>query len=324
MPAFTYRHIKDLYPKFWSKSVEVVKAISAEIGLQAPSTNEEKQASPVAVVKVTDWLTRVTLDIIGDTGMGYEFNTIKDPNNKLAVTYRELFAPSRQAKIIAMLSLFLGETFVHLLPVKRNGDILKSSRTIRGASRELIKRRQKTLNETGKLAEKDIISVALQSGGISEDNLVDQVMTFLVAGHETTSTAMAWALVALSRHPDIQIRLRNDIRATLPAIDDADTPLTAELIDSIPYLHAVCNEVLRVYPPVLMTKRVAAINTTILDQPVPKGTEILISPCAINLSTEQWGPDAAEFKPERWMGPGRANSGGAESNFSLLTFLHGL
>lgn len=49
----------------------------------------------------------------------------------------------------------------------------------------------------------------------------------------------------------------------------------------------------------------------------------LVAPFAVNVSSALWGDDAQEFKPERWMAPGQAGKGGADSNYSFLTFLHG-
>jgi len=95
-------------------------------------------------------------------------------------------------------------------------------------------------------------------------------------------------------------------------------------IDQLPYLNAVCNEVLRYCPPSPMTWReVANHGTTLVGQPIPKGTRIALVPWAINRDPAHWGPDAGTFNPERWMGPGRANSGGAKSNYAFITFLHG-
>jgi cytochrome P450 len=73
------------------------------------------------------------------------------------------------------------------------------------------------------------------------------------------------------------------------------------------------------------TLREAACDTSINGQFVPKGTIIILSPWAVNTSTHLWGSDALEFKPERWLDKdGKANNkGGADSNFSFLTFLHG-
>ena len=72
--------------------------------------------------------------------------------------------------------------------------------------------------------------------------------------------------------------------------------------------------------------RVADRDTTIQNEHIPKGTTIILCPSAINTSTALWGEDAMEFKPERWLNvsDGKANSrGGADSNYSFLTFLHG-
>jgi cytochrome P450 len=64
-------------------------------------------------------------------------------------------------------------------------------------------------------------------------------------------------------------------------------------------------------------------DATILGTMVPANTAVIVSPWAINVSKELWGEDALKFNPDRWMGPGRANTGGADSNYSFLTFLHG-
>jgi cytochrome P450 len=90
-------------------------------------------------------------------------------------------------------------------------------------------------------------------------------------------------------------------------------------------LHAVCTEILRLWSPVTLTMRAAANDATLADQFIPKGTTVIIAPWAINTSTTLWGPDALEFKPERWLDvDGTSNNrGGADSNYSFLTFLHG-
>jgi cytochrome P450 len=94
----------------------------------------------------------------------------------------------------------------------------------------------------------------------------------------------------------------------------------------MPYLNCVCNEVLRLFPPVPLTSRVAVRDTTVCGHFIPSGTMFWIVPWAINRSPKLWGPDAEDFVPERWMDTttGRATmNGGAESNYSFLTFLHG-
>lgn len=94
----------------------------------------------------------------------------------------------------------------------------------------------------------------------------------------------------------------------------------------MPYLNAVCNETLRMFPTIPSTVRMAVRDTSINGQFIPKGTLFFIVPWATNRDPHLWGPDSEQFRPERWIDPetGRAtNMGGADSNYCFLTFLHG-
>ena len=204
-----------------------------------------------------------------------------------------------------------------------NSNIVEAIQVIKRVCRQLIQQKQEKLDRKEKRVDVDILSVALESGGFSEEGLVNQMMTFLAAGHETTATTLTWVTYALCLHPEIQTRLREEIRANLTSISDDSTTVTSEMLDKLHYLHAVCKETLRLYSPVPLTMRETPKNTTILNQYVPKGTKIVMALSATNTSTELWGPDAAEFNPERWLGPGKANSGSASSNYAFMTFLHG-
>jgi cytochrome P450 len=166
----------------------------------------------------------------------------------------------------------------------------------------------------------DIISVALESGAFTDEKLVDNMMTFLAAGHETTASSFTWAIYLLCQNPKVQTKLREAIHASIPSLSDS---IDHVKLDGISYLRAVCNEVLRVYAPVPMTLRDTPHDTTILGQVVPRATRVIIAPWAINHNKQLWGEDAEEFNPDRWMAPGQANSGGAVSNYAFITFLHG-
>ena len=320
-PAFAFRHVKDLYPSFWSKSCELVRAIQS--ATKAESKEQVTDNQPAPVVEIGQWTSRATLDIIGAAGMGHDFKTIENPDAEILSTYRKVFQPSGQAKFLGILSLFVPFWMIRILPLQRNDDIRTAAAVIRRVCRQLIQQKQATLGQGEKSSGKDIISVALESKAFSEDNLVDQMMTFLAAGHETTATAMIWAVLALCRNPEYQKRLREEVRKHLPSTNDDSIPVTSEILDKLPFLHAVCNEVLRMYAPVPISLREAANDTSIQGHYIPAGTRVIVAIKAVNMSKALWGPDVAQFNPDRWMGPGRANNGGAESNYSYLTFLHG-
>lgn len=322
LPAFAYRHIKDLYPVFWDKSIEIVAALTKQV--KTDSAEKGKLGEWDASFEVGEWSSRVTLDIIGIASMGYDFGSVRDPDAELSRTYKKVLQTSKQAQILGILSLFLPTWLVHSLPVKRNGEEDEAAKIVRATCKKIIQAKKEKL-EKRELVDVDILSVALESGCFTDDNLVDQLMTFLVAGHETTATAMIWGIYLLCLHPEIQTRLRAEIRENLPSLDSG-TPITSHQIDSMTYLSAVCNEVLRYYPPVPLIPRIAAHDTTILGNFVPKGTRVMLCPWATNRDATLWGDDAAKFNPERWMpSPTNPNhaSGGTASNYAFLTFLHG-
>lgn len=101
MPAFQYRHVKDLYAIFWSQSRDMFEAVT-KIG------NEKEPAQYVddgPVVEMDSWINHATHDIIGLAGMGQDFNSLPDRNTKLNRTYQNIFrsqsAPSALLLVIS-------------------------------------------------------------------------------------------------------------------------------------------------------------------------------------------------------------------------------
>ena len=209
-----------------------------------------------------------------------------------------------------------------------------ASQTIRNRCLSLIASKKSTLSSTGLPQSKDILSVALSSGAFTDRDLVEQVMTFLIAGHETTAAALAWAIYRLCLHPRYQAQLRHEVRANSIHNDDGSVNVA---LDNCVLLQGFCTEILRLYPPIPLTLRMAARDTSIQNHFIPKDTVIILSPWAVNTSTELWGRDAQEFKPERWLHEPKVitseisneieNGGkggeGVNTAYRFLTFLHG-
>ncbi|KAF5674665.1 cytochrome P450 monooxygenase [Fusarium circinatum] len=312
LPALAFRHIKVLYPIFWAKSVEMANSIEYQ------RQNGSKQVT----IQVSDWAGRATLDIIGLAVMGRDFNSVQNPNTEFHLVYKKLnMKPNMWTRLLILLSLLtFGFKMFFRLPTKWNRDSKQAANYIRRYARKVVQDTKARLTK-GDHDHKDIASLLMSSGMFSEKNLVDQIITFLVAGHETTAASLQWAVYALCIHPEAQARLRDEVCSQL--ISQSGQTINAQAIDSLPYLNAFCNEVLRFYPPVPSTVREAGVDTSLAGTFIPKGTTLLILAGVTNLEETHWGADAMEFRPERWLARGRANSGGADSNYANLTFLAG-
>lgn len=121
----------------------------------------------------------------------------------------------------------------------------------------------------------------------------------------------------LAKHQDIQERLRAEAQSFL-AVNESG--MTTDGLEQMQYLNAVCMEVLRYWPIVPDSTRVAICDTMIGTTMIPKGTNIDILPLLLNKSEELWGPDAEVFNPDRWL---KQSDGGAKSLYGFMTFLHG-
>lgn len=147
--------------------------------------------------------------------------------------------------------------------------------------------------------------------------------------HDTTAPALTWACYLLAVDQERQDTLRQEIQDALAGTQlDSDVGDIGSILERLPFLNGVLNETLRLYPTVPVTIRTAIRDTSLGEQHIPQGTEVLISPWVINRSKDFWGPDADAFKPERWINNGQSDEDEdgtpkAGSNYYFMTFLHG-
>ncbi|KAI4865035.1 cytochrome P450 [Hypoxylon rubiginosum] len=310
LPAFAVPHIKQLTHIFWDKALEMVGCIEDEL-----------KSNPQAVIELREYVSRATLDNIGLAGMGYDFQTLKQPDNELRHRFRKVILD--QTKVfswVGLLSRYLDMRLLLKMPLKKLREILESSNYLRNVSGRVIQERKYKLqtSESKDLVGKDIVTVALASGVFQESHLVDHVMTFLTAGHESTATAFEWTMYELARQPEMQQRLRAELHEALGS--DLAAVDFGPQAQNLPYLNAFCSEVLRCYPFSPIIVKTAQRNTMLNGARVPKGTVVIYSAETTNHDKNLWGPDAHVFNPNRWLGPGMAKTGGATSNYAMLSF----
>lgn len=126
-------------------------------------------------------------------------------------------------------------------------------------------------------------------------DLIDETMTLIVAGHETTASALNWAWYLLATHPDAQARLGAEL-AAVPQVDAMSFQQATELR----YTQAVLQEAMRLYPPGWILSRRTIEPDTLSGYSVPAGTDVMLSPYLIQRHPGYWDQPAT-FRPERFL-----------------------
>lgn len=172
---------------------------------------------------------------------------------------------------------------------RRAGELLRSA-----VSAILARRRAAGLQGDDLLARLARAQDPETGAPMSEKQLVDNLLTFLAAGHETTAKALTWALYLLARAPQWQDRILAEVGAVV-----GSAPLGAEHLERLPITRAVLKEAMRLYPPAPVMTRIAAEDMQLGPLHVPAGTFIVIPIFAVHRHRKLW-EDPDRFDPERF------------------------
>jgi len=142
---------------------------------------------------------------------------------------------------------------------------------------------------------------------MSHRELIDEVMSIIVAGHETTAAVLNSVWYLLSQHPEVEAKLH----AEVDAMELADLRLAT--IESLHYTHQVILEALRLYPPVWVLTRRCLHADRLAGYQAPAGTDVFMSPYVVQRDPRHW-PEPDEFRPDRF-------GGGAESAAHRFAFI---
>ena len=141
----------------------------------------------------------------------------------------------------------------------------------------------------------DLLSVLLRAqegGDVSSSQLRDEVVTTLLAGHDTTALALTFTWYLLSKHPEKREKLHREV-------DDIDGTPTMDDIRELDYTSAVLNEAMRLYPPVYSLFREPERDVELLGYEIEAGSPLMLPQWAVHRSPTHWD-DPDEFRPERW------------------------
>lgn len=286
LPSFSTQAMRDYVP--------MMNDIAAQL------MQKWERLNPGEPVDVTGDMTRLTLDTIALCGFGYRFNSF----------YRDTQHPFVDAMMNVLLE---SQARSRQLPVQtrlRRGaqhKLTESFRYMEGEVQKIIDERRLSGNVEER---KDLLSCMLtgvdrHSGErLSDDNIVAQCVTFLIAGHETTSGLLSFAIYFLMRDPDVVARAREEVDRVL-GTDPSVLP-TYQQLQSLTYVTQILNETLRLYPTAAAFTRQPYRDEIVGGYRLPKGSAITALTIMLHRDKSIWGEDAEEFNPDHFRPENRA------------------
>jgi cytochrome P450 len=216
-----------------------------------------------------------------------------DVGSQVGIIRSELDCAQRLGNVLLRVPLPLYDA-VPYLPVFRR--ISTAANRLRALVAGIIARRKSLAARPGDLLDALLAAQSDPSSLMSDDQLRDEVLTLLLAGHETTLLALSWALHLVALHPEAAERLAEEAAAT------ASRPHDIATLDAAPWSRAIAREAMRLYPPAYFIGRTALQQDALGDYHVPAGTNILINIYGIHRHPAYWtDPDA--FLPARMLDP---------------------
>jgi cytochrome P450 / NADPH-cytochrome P450 reductase len=140
---------------------------------------------------------------------------------------------------------------------------------------------------------------------LSDDNIVAQCITFLVAGHETTSGLLSFAISYLIKHPEVVARAQEEVDRVLGT--DTSVLPTYQQIQGLTYVTQILNETLRLWPTAAAFTRYPYQDAMVGGYLLPKGSSITALTIMLHRDPKVWGQDAEEFNPDHFQLETRAS-----------------
>lgn len=185
------------------------------------------------------------------------------------------------------------------IPTPRNRHMQAAIHELEAVTTSIIKERRAHTVDTGDLLSMLLLARDEETGeGMNDQQVRDEVMTLLLAGHETTANALTWTWYLLSQHPEVEEQLHAELDAVL-----SGTLPTVEHLPRLPYTAMVLQEAMRLYPPIWVLSRKAIADDELGGFFIPQGSMVILSPYATHRHPEFWEQpevfDPQRFTPER-------------------------
>ncbi|MBF6477112.1 cytochrome P450 [Nocardia cyriacigeorgica] len=251
------------------------------------------------IADIAEEMNRLTLEIIARTGFGYSFDSFSYTPGQahpfVEAMLRGLTYINRNANLPPLLQNTLGRRAAG----QHRRDIAFMHRTVDDVI--AARRTSGTVGQHDDLLDRMLTTTDPDTGEhLDATNIRNQILTFLVAGHETSAGALAFALYELAKNPEVAARARAEVDDHFPG---RDRPITSsEDVAKLRYLRRVVDETLRLWPVAPGYFREARHEVTIGDGKYrfQQGDWVFVLTWYAHRDPETWGPDAERFDPDRW------------------------
>ncbi|KAF7721310.1 hypothetical protein EC973_004952 [Apophysomyces ossiformis] len=290
---FSVRNFRDHFTDVFLKEIDV---LSSQI--------LDKAAADGTSIDFQNLMYKLTLDSFVLLGFGVSLDTISKKEVPFAISFDNL----QQHALDLLLNPFkpLADVAKRILR-PREMTFKDHLKAVNDFAYSVIEQRREGL-ASGKTYQ-DLLSHFMKANNaknepLSDKELRDTILNFTIAGRDTTAAALSWTLYSLLMHPQVEEALLEEIEKYDIGNADDDAPALYEKIKKMNYAHAIFYEALRLYPSVHTNSRYAVKDDIWPDGThVKSGDFILWFPYVQGRSRKLWGPDASEFRPERWITP---------------------
>ncbi|KAL0087063.1 cytochrome P450 [Phycomyces blakesleeanus] len=284
---------KLLMPAF---SPRAIKVYQNEMGIIAQETIRIlEQYKPDEKVEILHWTTNLTFETIGKIGFGYEFGLL-EKREAPPHPFIEAMGYCLKQSIVR----FSQAQFMKSLPLEMNRRYDREVNLMHSIVDKVIKDRKESEDATD--IEKDLLGFMLNARdehhqGLSDENIRDQVVTFLIAGHDTTANTLAWFLYEISRQPEIEAKVLQEIANV--GITHTELP-SSEQISRLKYISMCLKETLRMHPPVRMLGKYCQKDCILPGgYKIEADTPSVVHLYGLHMNPKVY-PDPYNFDPERW------------------------
>uniref|UniRef100_A0A8D0GRG6 Cholesterol 24-hydroxylase n=1 Tax=Sphenodon punctatus TaxID=8508 RepID=A0A8D0GRG6_SPHPU len=276
-PAFSRTYLIGFMGTFNEKAEELMNKL-------------EGKADGETEVDMMNMLSRVTLDVIAKVAFGLEINTLHDDQTPFPHAVTMVMKGLRETRF----------PFTKYLPGKQKllKEIQNSARLLRRVGKECLEQRRKAIEnaeETPVDILTQILKGAAQEETADDENMLDNFVTFFIAGHETTSNQLSFTVMELARQPEILGKLQAEVDEVIGAKRD----INYEDLGKLQYLSQVLKESLRLYPPAPGTVRWTGKEKIIEGIKIPAGTTLIFSTYIMG-RMDKYFKDPLTFNPDRF------------------------